>query len=981
MRSTPLPRLLFTAAAYVIGLAGLFVPAASAAVQNRITTAISEVDQSEIPDSVHPRARLAADLGPAQADTKLEGMTIRFSMTAAQEAALDQLLADLQNPSSPRYHQWLTPAQYAAQFGLSSADIAKVTAWLTGQGFTVTGVANSGTFVTFDGTVAQAQTAFATSIHSLSLNGDIHFANVTNASVPHALASVVGGITGLHDFRLKPRSRASVVQPQYTSSVSGNHYLAPGDIYTIYDMNPLLSASINGAGIGTGTKCLSVPAGTTCGDIAVMGQVDINLADIAAFRAASGLSVNAPTVAIEGTDPGPAQTCTNCTPNNGDLAESSLDVEWAGAMAPGAKILFVTGQDILFHSVTQAIDQNLAPIVTLSYGNCEAAWGSTDLNTLNQLFKQGNAQGQTILAASADVGATDCDAGTSAIEGLAVDFPASSPYVTGMGGTMFNEGTGTFFGTTNGATGGSATGYIPETVWNEDATGSSFSASGGGPSAFFTKPAWQIETGPPGMTTLVAADGSRDVPDLALDAASNHDQFLYCAQGSCTNGYRDAAGNLTVAGGTSFDSQIFGGMLALIEQKIGSRIGNANPTIYALGNQTAFYNTTSTSAFHDITTGNNSNPCTAGTPNCPNGGSLGFNAGVGYDLATGWGTVDLNNLASDWNLVTPLGVGSLASTPSSTALTASSGSGSAGASVTLTATVTGSTGTPTGTVQFLINNTALGSPVTLAGGVATYTYVTSCFTLGQKVFSAAYSGDATYAGSKGPALAAAEASGAGVTPDGSVVTSPLIVTVTSGSCPDFTITPTTPTVSVGLGGTIPPVTITLTPVNNFTGTVVFTATSTTTTNFIPGLSFSPASVTISSPAAATTTLTLSGITANLQFPSAPGRTQSGTMLAGQSPVRTPRTGRTWYAAGSGVTIASLLLLTLPRRRRLGGLLLVALSVAVIGGATGCASSQVGPPATIANMYAGTYSVTVIGTFTSSSSQVTTHSTTVTYLIQ
>lgn len=968
MRYIFLPRIIFTALMYVVVLAGIGLPVALAAVQNRISTTISDVDEAQIPNSVHPRARFAADRGPVAADVRLQGMTIRFTKTPAQEAALDQLLLDLQNPASPRYHQWLTPAQYAAQFGLSSADMAKVTAWLTGQGFKVTGIANGGTFVTFDGTGAQAQAAFATSIHSLSLNGENHFANINNASLPRALVGVAGSITGLHDFRLKPRSRASVAKPQFTSSVSGSHFLAPGDVYNIYDMNPLLSASIN----GTGQR------------IAVVGQVDINLTDIAAFRSASGLSVNAPTVLIQGPDPGPAQTCTNCSPNNGDLAEASIDVEWAGAMAPAATILFVTGKDVLFDSMTQAIDQNLAPIVTLSYGNCEAAWGSTDMNTLNLLFKQANAQGQTIVAASADAGATDCDAGTSAVEGLAVDFPASSPYVTGMGGTMFNEGSGNYWSTTNGATGGSANGYIPETVWNEDLAGSAFSGTGGGPSAFFTKPAWQIETGPPGMSTLVAADGSRDVPDLALDAASGHDQFLYCAQGSCSNGYRNTAGNLTVAGGTSFDSQIFGGMLALIEQKIGSRIGNANPTIYALGNKTAYYNTTSTSAFHDITTGNNSNPCTAATPNCPSGGSIGFSAGVGYDLATGWGSVDLNNLASDWNLVTPLGVGSLGTTPSLTALVASSNSVSAGANVTLTATATGSIGTPTGAVQFLANNTVLGSPVALASGVATYTYVTSCSTLGQKVFSASYSGDAAYAGSKGPALASAEAGltgGAGVASNGSFVTTPLIVTVTSGSCPDFTLTSTTPTVSVATGGTIPPVTINMTPVNGFTGTVLFTATSSATTSFIPGLTFSPATITISSPASASTTLTLSGITANLRFPSAPGRIGSGTMLARQSTFRTPRTGRTWYAAGSGVTIASLLLLALPRRRRLVGLLLVAISVGLMGGATGCASSQAGPPATVANAYAGTYAVTVIGTFTSTTSQVTTHSTIVTYLIQ
>lgn len=979
MSCNSLPRLIFTAAVYVVGLAGIGVPAASAQVRNRISIPVSSDSHVEVPNSVHPRARLAADLGPAQADTKLEGMTIRFSLTATQEAALDQLLADLQNPSSPRYHQWLTPAQYGAQFGLSSADIAKVTAWLTGQGFTVTGVANSGTFVTFDGTVAQAQAAFGTSIHSLSLNGETHFANITNPSVPNAFASVVGGITGLHNFRLKPRSRASVVKPEFTSSVSSSHFLAPGDLYAIYNVNPLLTASIN----GTGQK------------VAVMGMVDINLTDIAAFRAAAGLSVNVPLISTQGPDPGPAQTCTGCFPNTGDLAESSLDVEWAGAMAPAATILFVDGRDVLFNSMTQAIDQNLAPIVTLSYGNCEAAWGSTDLNTLNQLFKQGNAQGQTILAAAADNGAADCDAGTSAIEGLTVDFPASSPYVTGMGGTMFSEGNATgattywsspdttfTAGTAVPAADVSAKGYIPETGWNEDAAGSSFSAGGGGPSAFFTKPAWQIETGPPGMTTLVTADGSRDVPDISLDAAAGHDQFLYCAQGSCSNGFRDSAGNLTVAGGTSFDSQIFGGMLALIEQKIGARIGNANPVLYALGNKTAYYNNTSTSAFHDITTGNNSDPCTAGTPNCPNGGTIGFNAGTGYDLVTGWGSVDLNNLASDWNLVTPLGVGSLGSGISSTALTASSISVSAGASVTLTATVTGSAGTPTGTVQFLTNSTALGSPVTLVSGVATYTFVTSCSTLGQQNLAAAYSGDATYAGSKGPVLAAGEAGvtgGAGVASNGSVITTPLIVTVSSGTCPDFTITSATPTVSVAAGGTIPPVTITLAPVNSFTGTVVFTAATTTTTGYTPGISFSPASVTItSSTSSPTTTVTLSGIIASLQIPNAPGNSGPGTMLARQG--RTSRPAATWYAAGSGVTIASLILLISPRRRRLGGLLLVALSIALIGGATGCGGSSQAVVIPSTNVYAGTYKVTVIGTFTSSTNQVTTHSTTITYLI-
>jgi hypothetical protein len=551
---------------------------------------------------------------------------------------------------------------------------------------------------------------------------------------------------------------------------------------------------------------------------------------------------------------------------------------------------------------------------------------------------------------------------------------------------------------------------MPEAVWNEDSPGSSFSASGGGVSAFFAKPAWQVETGAAGMTTLVTPDASRDVPDLALDAASVHDPFLFCTQGSCSSGFRNASGTLTVAGGTSFDSQLFGGMLALVEQKIGGRIGNANPTIYALGNTTAYYNPTNTSVFHDITTGNNDNPCTTGTPNCPAGGSIGFSAGTGYDLATGWGSVDLNNLANAWKLVTPLGVGSLGSNISSTALIASSTSVAAAVTgsptVTLTATVTGFTitsapppatlttipgPTPVGTVQFLVNNAIVGTGTLNASGVATYTYATSCSALGQQAMTAVYTGSSTYAGSAGPSLASATAGnsgGAGIATNGSVITTPLIVTVASGNCPDFTVTPGIATVSVAVGATIPTSTITVAPINGFAGTVTFTASSSTTSGYLPTLSFSPASVTFASGSTTsqTTTLTLSGITANLHLPNLPGQVDPGTMYARQnpgSPNATPHASRTWYAAGSGVTMASLLLLMLPRRRRVGGLLVVALSVALAVGATGCGgSSQAGPPSTpTGSIYAGQYVVTVIATYTNAAGKVISqHSTAITYLI-
>jgi hypothetical protein len=1020
MLGTSLPRFLLTSAIYIAGFAGIAVPVASAAVPDRIGT-VSAGNPVEVSSSVNPRVKLATDLGAAAPETRLVGMSVRFNMTADQGAALDQLLADQQNPASPRYQQWLTPAQFAAQFGMSSDDIAKVTAWLASEGFTVTGVANGGTFVTFDGTVAQAEKAFGTSIHNLSLNGETHFANVANVSVPSAFAGVVGAVTGLHNFRPKARVHTSLAGPRFTSSISGNHFIAPGDIYTIYQVSPTL-LSAGGAGIGTRAGCTVVAPATHCGDIAVTGQVDINLADIAAFRSASGLSAsNLPTVVVEGSDPGPACTDTNqnlCfpSPNESDLAESSIDLEWSGAMASSATILFVNGVDVMLNSMTQAVDKDLAPIITTSYGNCEAAWGTTEINSLNQLFKEANAQGQTVLAAAGDSGAADCDAGPLAEEGVTVDFPGSSPYVTSMGGTQFNgdaesTGSGTTWAATQywaGTAGSdvvsSALSYIPEQPWDDFPSVLGFSGGGGGFSNFFPKPAWQQGTG--------VVDGARDVPDLSLDASDSHDTFLYCVNvalnESCTSGFRIATGaeatDLTTAGGTSFDSQIFGGMLALVEQKNGLHgVGNANPTIYALANNSADYSrgqtiaTLPTVVFNDVTTGSNQLPCVANTPNCLVGGVIGYSAGSGYDLASGWGSPNVANLANAWTTVTPLcnaltnicSSGTNGSNISSTALTTSAPvfplSITAGTSFALMATVTGFTvttanplvtvagPTPTGAVQFLVNNVPVGSPVTLVSGVATYNYNTSCSTLGQQNITASYSGDATYAGSVGPALTAG---GANATSNGSYATTPLIVNVAAGTCPSFTLSPST-TVTVAAGGTIPPETITLTS-TGISGTVNFAAYATSSTSgYVPTLNLSNSSVNVTANGTGSTQLTLSGIVADLRMPNAPGAVDSGTMLARQSSARMP-----WKLAGSGVTIASLLLLSLPRRRRLGSLLLVALAVALVGGAGGCGSSQSAPPTTTTNtnQYAGTYVVTVVATYTVSSSQTIQQSTTITYNI-
>jgi subtilase family serine protease len=965
----PVSRLVFP----VFGLLVAFTPFAHTAVQNRIVSNIDETSRVPLQHAVSPRALVARDMGSAPGNRTLSTLTMHFGMTSAQQAALTQLLVDLQNPSSPNYHQWLTPEQFKAQFGLSASDLAKVTSWLTKQGFTITGTARSSTFVTFTGTVAQVQQAFGTSIHSVSVDGEQHIANLTDPVLPAAIAGVVSNISGLNDFKLRSRARVrtvaapAAVQPRYTSSTTGNHYIAPGDFNTIYDVSPLLQSSITGSGVR----------------IAVMGQTDISLTDVAAFRSASGLPANNPTVVLSGPDPGTVSS---------DVDEAQLDVEWSGAVAPSASIIFVNSTDVLNTSLVQAIDNNIAPVISISYGLCENSSSLAALNSFNQLFQQANAQGITIVGPAGDSGATDCDFQfTTASQGLAVDFPASSPFVTGAGGTMFNEGSTTgatpYWSASNGSTSGSAISYIPETVWNETSSANGLAAGGGGASAFFAKPSWQVGSGVP-------ADSSRDVPDISLNAASGHDGYLFCSKGSCTNNtYRDAAGNLNVVGGTSVAAPTFAGILALVNQKIGPGptgaygIGNANPAIYGLANST-YYNL----VFHDITSGNNDSPCDLGTPNCPNGGNIGYTATQGYDLATGWGSIDVAELANKWTLVPPAGDSTSNCTPATaanpspanpcpllsatTVATSSAQCGiSGGTNVTLNVSVAngsivtgGTPATATGTVQLLVDNVAVGSPVPLTStGTASLALDTTTLTSGGHNVSVAYSGDAAYRGSKGTLLTA----------NGNIA----LLDVVSKTQADFSLTPCTANVTVVRGGTAPGVTFTFTPFNGFTGSIAVT--SIVDAPVAAGYTFSVNPVVINSTAAVTTSFVLTASQTTSKTTTGMLKVASTTPPTGSSP---------WYIAGSGPSLACLILVALPKRRRWGALLVVLLSVAAFS-ASGCGGSSSssssggssggtgGTTPVVTNAAPGTYNITVTGVATTSAGTNIVHSATVTFVVQ
>jgi subtilase family serine protease len=685
----------------LLALAGIVLPASARA--ERLPQTIDDGKLWRMSGNVHPQARTELDRGAVNGSMGMEGMMLVFRPTVEQQRSLETVLEEQLDASSPNYHKWLTPEQYADRFGVSAGDVARTANWLRRQGFTSVTPARSRTWVSFNGSATQVEAAFHTPIHHYLVNGKLHYANVSEPSLPVAFRGVATAISSLNDFR--PRPHSVPVRPHFTSDVSGKHFLAPDDFATIYNIHGLYNSGVNGSSVA----------------IAVMGQTDLstdtnhnNQYDVQTFRSVSKLPAAAlQVILVPGqSDPGSSTA---------DQDEANLDLEWSGAVAPGATLIYVNSKNVLFSSLPYAVDQNLAPVISISYGLCEAQLSSNDVATLTSAAQQANAQGQTIVVSTGDSGPADCDFSTdpnnpvkSATHGYTVDVPASFPYVTGMGGTEFSEGDDTgatqYWSGTNNGNNGSAVSYIPETSWNDTATDGSLAASGGGASTLFSKPSWQAGAGVP-------ADGQRDVPDLALSSSPGHDSYLICSRSSCVNGYRRTDQTLNVIGGTSTAAPAFAGIVALLVQQSNQPQGNVNPILYGLA-------AGAPNVVHDITTGDNMVPCTQGTKDCPDGGFIGFSAGPGYDLVTGLGSIDAGALAAAWNGPKnpdfQLTVQSL------------SLSATRGAPATDTLTVTGLAGYSTGVnltcsvSQTLTNTTCSVSPGNVnPGGTATLTVTAS----------------------------------------------------------------------------------------------------------------------------------------------------------------------------------------------------------------------------------------------------------------
>jgi hypothetical protein len=649
--------------------------------QPLITQPIIESQLVTLKGNTHPLAQPRFDIGAAPPNLSMQRMLLVLNRDPQRDFALHKLLDDQQDKASPNYHRWLTPDEFGIQFGPSDQDVQLVTGWLQTHGFQVNRVSHGRTVIEFSGMEAQVEQAFHTQVHQYSVNGQLHWANASDPQIPAALAPAVAGIWSLHDFKKKAASRLLPTQVPVslaTNTSNGHHFLMPGDYGIIYGINSLYSAGINGQNAS----------------IAVVARSGLNWYDAYSFHNIAGIPTNI-TFINDGPDPGIF--------DQGEEAEAVLDATWASALAYNAQTKVVISAstdttDGVDLSELYIVDNNIADVMTESFGACESFYTSSEAAGISLLAQQTAAQGITYMVSSGDSGAEGCDNpnANSASHPISPNLLASTPYNVSVGGTIFNENGNTtkYWSSTNSSTLTSAKTYIPENVWNESCSTCGLWSGGGGGSTFFSKPNWQF--GVQG----IPSDGVRDQPDVSLSAAG-HDAYLICFEGSCSRG------GLAGIAGTSAAAPSFAGIMALVVQQYG-RQGQANYTLYRLAagenlSQCNASNTTtppaSTCIFNDVTKGNNAVPGEAGYGTS----SAKYQAGIGYDLATGLGSVNAANLVNKWNMVT--------FNATTTTLAPNSINGTHGSPVTLNVSVaaSGSSGTPTGDVSFkdLSNSSSL----------------------------------------------------------------------------------------------------------------------------------------------------------------------------------------------------------------------------------------------------------------------------------
>lgn len=662
--------------------------------------------RAKLRDHVPPWARAESDLGVV-GDEPLDHVTLWLTRTPERQRAFDELVRAQQTAGSPHYHEWLTPAQIGERFGASDAQIDAVTTWLAGRGFAVRRVSNSRMFVELSGSTAIASAAFGVQFHRYALRDGARLSIDREPSVPPELAPFVAAVTGLVEMHAVAASHGvfDATSPDLAPTLgsNGTHTISAADFATIYDVGPLYAAGFTGSGQTVG----------------IIGRSRVFAADITNYSARMNVAVPTPTIIIPtgGQDPGAACGATSGCTVSDDQLESTLDVDRVGSTAPGAAIEQIISKSIgnsdgVVIALQYAVDTYgtavHANVLSISYAECETSAGASLTSMVDALYAQAAMQGQTVVVCSGDSGAAMCDAQNAkppATQTRDVNYLCTSDAVVCVGGTELIDPTASDYWSGSGA----ALSYVPEGAWNEPGTAGATvaSASGGGASKLVAVPAFQMGIAPTGAT-------GRVIPDVAFSAAG-HDGYFAClaAYGaSCVLG-SDGSYSSGFIYGTSAAAPSMAGVMALVDQATGSNQGAVNTELYQLA-------AAAPDLLHDVTLATSGvascaltmpSTCNNTTPSSTalTGGEPGYEVGSGFDLVTGWGSLDVSDFVAHWPgvMVTPsllVDPGSLELAPGAQATVALQTSGF------LTATTFTCSGTPAdATCAF--STTSTGQPI------------------------------------------------------------------------------------------------------------------------------------------------------------------------------------------------------------------------------------------------------------------------------
>jgi subtilase family serine protease len=622
-----------------LGLASLLCAQPSGRPVPTIREGIDESRLATLFNNTRPEATPANDRGRVPDEFPMDHMLLQMKRSPEREAASERYLAELHDSASPNFHKWLTPEQFSQYFGLAAADVDATSGWLRSHGFRINGIQPSGMTIDFSGTAGLVRQAYRTEIHNLDVNGVPHFANMSDPKIPAALEPVVSGIVSLHNFHPKPQL---VPRGNYTYTIPQGtfHALVPGDIATIYNLNPLFAAGYSGKG-----QSIMVVEDTYL----------YSTGDWTVFRKTFGLARPYPYGTLSQVSPTGALTCTNpgfqgvsSDPGYGDDGEAIIDVEWATAAAPNAAIVLAACTDttttfgglIALENVLNGPAAGLPSVVSISYGEAEASNGAAANLAYNNAYKQAVMEGVSIFVSSGDEGAASADNGSTSRDGISVSGFTSTPYNVSVGGTDFgytanNINPALYWSPTNASTYNSALSYIQEVPWNDSCAGQLLATylapllgTPSNPVAFCNSATANSDgflnaiggsggpsgcaTGTPSTRSVVSgtcagyakpsfqsglfgnpADGVRDIPDVSLFASNGFWDAYYVVCWSNPDTSATVGGGFTCTGapstwagfgGTSVSSPIMAAIQALVNQKTGSRWGNPNSTYYALAN-------------------------------------------------------------------------------------------------------------------------------------------------------------------------------------------------------------------------------------------------------------------------------------------------------------------------------------------------------------------------------------------------------------